>query len=111
MKIVRRKGGVIAVDGKVTTFTVVRARYQSEFDVSDGENYLFSCRSLWAAMNALTVIITAFGASRSLLKRARDEMWDWQYVLCGEREGLDELCSEIDVALGSAPVIPWQAKP
>jgi hypothetical protein len=30
------------------------------------------------------------------LVRLREEVRDWQDALCGEREGLDELCAEID---------------
>lgn len=34
-----------------------------------------------------------------LLRRLREEVRDWQEALNGEREGLDELCAEIDEAL------------
>ncbi len=37
------------------------------------------------------------------LRRLREEVRDWQDALCGEREGLDELCAEIDTILEAAP--------
>lgn len=109
MKIVRKRDGAIWVGGKPTGITVTfdsADRTWSAYAANDA--WLFDGRTQWHVMNAITTMVEAFGAPRALLKRARDEMWDWQYVLCGEREGLDELCSEMDVALGNAPVIPWQ---
>lgn len=40
----------------------------------------------------------------ALLKRLRAEVVDWQEAMCGEREGLDELCAEIDEHLGIPPM-------
>jgi len=35
----------------------------------------------------------------TLLRKLRKEVKDWQEALSGEREGLDELCAQVDVAL------------
>lgn len=44
----------------------------------------------------------------ALLRELREEVIDWQEALCGEREGLDDLCARIDTALGiERPVWPW----
>jgi hypothetical protein len=32
----------------------------------------------------------------SLLRELREECRDWQEALCGERDGLDELCARVD---------------
>lgn len=35
-------------------------------------------------------------STASLLKELRNEVVDWQLALCGEREGLDDLCNRVD---------------
>lgn len=45
----------------------------------------------------------------ALLRELRAEVFDWQEAMCGEREGLDDLCAKIDRALsGTGEITPRQ---
>jgi hypothetical protein len=61
MKIVRRRDGTVVIDGKVTTLKVEHDRHERDWNAYAGEHqeWLFSCRTQWHVMNAITAIAEA----------------------------------------------------
>jgi hypothetical protein len=58
-----------------------------------------SCYLLTDDIRALVERIAALEPMEALLRELREEVKDWQDALCGERDGLDELCAKVDAAL------------